>query len=70
MGKDYEVEYVTDMQVMLQYGIMTPPAIVIDEKVISQGRSLRAKDIEKLLNGLKIDDNSCDNGSCDCGVCC
>lgn len=58
------------MQVMLQYGIMTPPAIVINEKVITQGRSLKAKDIEKLLNGLKMNDNSCDNGSCGCGGCC
>lgn len=70
MGKNYEVEYISDMKVMLGYGIMTPPAIVIDEKVISQGKSLKAKDIEKLLNGVKIDENSCENGKCDCGGCC
>ena len=64
------MEYVTNIQVMLQYGIMTPPAIVINEKVITQGRSLKAKDIEKLLNGLKMNDNSCDNRSCGCGGCC
>lgn len=67
MGKGYEVEYVSDMQVMLGYGIMTPPAIVIDEKVVSQGRSLKAKDIEKLLNGLKVENNSTGNGCCNCG---
>lgn len=70
IGKDYEVEYVTDMKVMLENGIMTPPAIMVEGKVVSQGRSLKAKDIEKLLNGLKLDTNCCDNGSCDCGGCC
>ena len=70
MKKNYEVEYISDMKVMLGYGIMTPPAIVIDEKVVSQGKSLKAKDIEKLLNGLKIDEDSCENGNCDCGGCC
>ena len=51
---------------MLGYGIMTAPALIIDEKIVSQGRVLQSKDIEKLLNGIEIKNNSCDNGSCGC----
>lgn len=53
MEENYEVEYISDMEVMLEYGIMVPPAIVIDEKVVSQGKSLKAKNIEELLKKLK-----------------
>lgn len=67
MKKDYTVEYVTDIQVMLGYGIMTAPALLVDEKIVSQGRSLKAKDIIKLLNGLKIEDSSNGNSCCSCG---
>ncbi len=52
MGKDYEVEYITDMKVMLELGIIAPPALMINEKILSQGKSLKAKDIEKLLNNV------------------
>ena len=61
MEENYEVEYISDIEAMLDYGIMIPPAIVIKEKVVSQGKSLKAKNIEKLLKGLKIDENSCKN---------
>lgn len=67
MGKDFDVEYITDMKVMLEYGIMTPPALMVDKKILSQGRVLKAKDIEKLLNGLEVKDTSKGNGCCSCG---
>lgn len=65
MGKDYEVEYITDVNVLLSYGIMSAPALLVNDNVVSQGRSLKAKDIEKLLNGMEID-SSCDDESCGC----
>lgn len=65
MGKDIEVEYISDVNVLLSYGIMSAPALLVNDNVVSQGRSLKAKDIEKLLNGIEIDD-SCDGGSCGC----
>lgn len=49
-GKDIEVEYITDIKVMLGYGIISGPALMFDKKVISQGRVLKSKEIEKLLN--------------------
>ena len=52
LGMDLEVEYITDMEKVMGYGVMSMPAIVVNEKVVSMGRVLRAADVEKLLNGL------------------
>lgn len=46
---DAEVEYVTDMEKIMSYGVMSMPALVIDGKVVSAGKVLKAKDIEKFL---------------------
>ena len=44
-----EVEYITDMEKVMSYGVMTLPAIVINEQVVSAGKLLKAADVEKLL---------------------
>lgn len=49
MGLSVEVEYVTDMQKVMEYGVMSMPAIVINEKVVSMGKVLKASEVEKLL---------------------
>lgn len=49
MGLDVEVEYITDMQKVMEYGIMSMPALVVNETVVSQGKVLKASDVEKLL---------------------
>ena len=48
-GIDTEVEYITDMEKIMSYGVMSMPALVIDEKVVSAGKVLKARDIEKFL---------------------
>ena len=48
-GIEAEVEYITDMEKVMGYGVMSMPALMIDEKVVSSGKVLKAKDIEKLL---------------------
>ena len=40
---------VSDMNEILSYGVMMTPAIVIDGKVVSTGRSLSVDQIEKLI---------------------
>lgn len=50
MGRDAEVEYITDFGVIAGYGIMSTPALVIDEKVVSTGRVLKPSDVEKLIS--------------------
>ena len=49
MGLNIEVEYITDMQKIMEYGVMSMPAIVANEKVVSIGKVLKAADVEKLL---------------------
>ena len=46
-----EVEYITDMEKIMAYGVMRMPALVVNEKVVSMGKVLKAADIEKLLRG-------------------
>ncbi len=44
-----EVEYITDMEKIMEYGVMSMPALMIDDKIVSAGKVLKAKDVEKLL---------------------
>ena len=53
MGLDLEVEYITDMEKVMSYGVMSMPAIVVNEKVVSMGKVLKAADVEKLLHKLE-----------------
>ena len=53
MGLDIEVEYITDMQKVMEYGVMSMPAIVVNEKVVSQGKVLKPSEVGKLLMGVK-----------------
>ena len=48
-GIEAEVEYITDFAVIGSYGIMSTPALIIDEKIVSTGKVLKSGDIEKLL---------------------
>ena len=49
MGLDTEVEYITDLQTIMTYGVMSMPAVVINEKVVSMGKVLKPSEVEKLL---------------------
>jgi len=49
MGVPFEAEYVTDMAKIAAYGIMSTPALVANEKVVSMGKVLSAAEVEKLL---------------------
>ena len=52
MGLSVEVEYITDMEKVMAYGVMSMPAIVVNEKVVSMGKVLKAADVENLLQKL------------------
>lgn len=52
MGLDLEVEYITDMEKVMAYGVMSMPALVVNGKVVSMGKVLKAADVEKLLRKL------------------
>ena len=52
MNLDAEVEYITDMEKVMSYGVMSMPAIVVNEKVVSMGKVLREAQVEELLKKL------------------
>ena len=49
MGLSVEVEYITDMEKVMSYGVMSMPAVVVNEKVVSMGKVLKTADVKKLL---------------------
>lgn len=49
VGLAVEVKYVTDLQKIMEYGVLSTPALVINEKVVAMGTILSPADIEKLL---------------------
>ena len=49
LGLDIEVEYETDIQKIMGYGVTSVPGLVINEKAVSVGRLLRPDDIKKIL---------------------
>lgn len=52
-GIEAEIVKVTDFKDIMAYGVMSTPALVIDEKVVSFGKVLNPKDIIKILDTLK-----------------
>ena len=51
MGIATDVQYITDMEVVMGYGVMSMPAIVINEKVAAYGKVLKTKEVIELLKG-------------------
>lgn len=49
LGMNKTVGHVTDMAEIASYGVMSTPALVIDEKVVSYGKVLSCEEITELL---------------------
>ena len=49
MGRDAQVEHVTDFAQIAAYGVMQTPALVVDEQVVSYGRVLKPEEAVELL---------------------
>ena len=52
MGLNIEVEYITYMQKVMEYGVMSMPSLVVNEKVVSMGKVIKATEVEKLFHKL------------------
>lgn len=52
MNLDAEIEYITDMEKIMSYGVMSMPAIVVNEQVVSMGKVLKAAQVAELLKKL------------------
>lgn len=55
MGLSVEVEYITDLAKVMEYGVMSMPALVVNEKVVSMGKVLKPADVEKLFAKLGLE---------------
>ncbi len=52
-GMEAEIIKVMDFKDIMAYGVMTTPALVINEKVVSFGKVLKPKEIIKILESSK-----------------
>ncbi len=50
VGSDMDFEYITDIQKIMDYGILMTPGLVLDGEVKSTGRVLNVKEIINLIN--------------------
>lgn len=50
---DVEVEHVTDFAKIATYGVMSTPAIVVNEKVLVYGKVLKSAEIIKLITNME-----------------
>lgn len=53
LGMDTTIEHVTDFTQIAAYGVMTTPALVIDEKVVSYGKVLKTEEVIKILEKVR-----------------
>lgn len=49
LGLDAVIEKIEDIQGIMSYKVMSTPALVVDEKVVSAGKLLSAKEIKAFL---------------------
>ncbi|OGF97814.1 MAG: redox-active disulfide protein 2 [Candidatus Glassbacteria bacterium RBG_16_58_8] len=51
LGIEYELEKITDINILLGYGIMRTPALVIDGEVKMTGKVPSVEEIKRVLAG-------------------
>ena len=67
LNKTEEVIKITDIKEIMGYGIMSVPALVVDEKVLSYGTVLSVDEAKGLLSDNKSVEISPKQGGCSCG---
>ncbi len=51
LGEEVEIEKVTELTEIMQFGCMTTPGLALDGKLVAQGKVLKPDQIEKLMRG-------------------
>ena len=49
LGADFEVEKVTDITKIVEFGVMSTPSLVVDGKVVVVGKVASVEEIKKFL---------------------
>lgn len=68
-NKDIKVEYITDINALLEAGIMSSPALLIEDEVVCSGRIPSKEEIKEYIDGNKVEEKAFTSG-CSCGGCC
>ena len=50
LNRAADVEYVTDLQKIMEAGVMSMPALAVNGKIVSSGKVLNVADVKKLLD--------------------
>lgn len=53
LGMGTTIDHVTDFTRIAAYGVMSTPALVVDEKVLSYGKVLKTDEVVKLLQKVR-----------------
>lgn len=53
LGMQAELIKVTDFKDIAAYGVMSTPALVVDERVVSYGKVLKPKEVANILEKLR-----------------
>ena len=48
-GITADIEYITDMEKVMAYSVMSMPALVVNEQVVAMGKVLKPAEIVKIL---------------------
>ena len=72
LGVDIVIDKVTDMGLIMNYGIMSTPALVVNEQIMSYGRVPDVAEIKAMLSDLELNKPATSNsaskiGECNCG---
>ncbi len=67
--KEIRVEYITDITALLEAGIMSSPALLIDDKVVCSGRVPSEEEIKEYIQG-NTEEEKTSTGGCSCGEGC
>ncbi len=75
LGLAVEVEYISEVQAMLDLGVMSGPVLVINDNIASVGQVPSLEKIKQFIADSKSNiatskDESKKNSSCSCGSCC
>lgn len=53
LGMDSAIDHVTDFAQIAAYGVMSTPALVVDGKVVSYGKVLKADEVAVILQKVR-----------------
>jgi small redox-active disulfide protein 2 len=71
LGINCEVEYVTDIQAMLDLGVISAPVLMINDEIASAGQMPSLEKIKQFIKeGEKSADSVDEKPNNSCGCCC